>query len=70
MQLDEMPDDRHPEPEPVVPAAHRAVGLAETIEDERQELGEIPMPLSALDLRFTCSAATPTAALGESTRSG
>ena len=37
VQLDEVPHDRHAETEAAVTAAHRAVGLAEPIEHERQE---------------------------------
>ena len=37
MQLDELLDDREAEPEPAVPASS-SVGLAEALEDVRQEL--------------------------------
>ena len=37
VQLDEMPHDRHAQAKAAVTAAHRAVGLPEPIEHERQE---------------------------------
>ena len=46
VQFDEMAHDGHPEPEPAVPAIGGSVGLREAIEDERQELGAMPTPVS------------------------
>ncbi len=37
VQLDDVPDDREPEPEPAVRPRDAAVGLAEAIEDEWAE---------------------------------
>ena len=39
VQLDEMADDREPEPDTAVRACRRAVGLAKALEDVREEFG-------------------------------
>ena len=39
MEFDELLDDGQPEAEPAVPAGGAGVGLAEAVEDERQERG-------------------------------
>ena len=46
MQLDEVADDREPEPEAAVRARRRAVGLAEALEDVGRNSGFMPFPLS------------------------
>ena len=39
VQLDEVPDDGHAEPEAAVPAGRGSVRLAEAVEDVGQEVG-------------------------------
>ena len=44
VQLDEVADDGEPEPEPAVLSRGAHVGLPESVEDERQELGRDALP--------------------------
>ena len=46
VQLDEVLDDRQAEAQPAVQAGRRGVGLAEALEDVRQELRLMPIPVS------------------------
>jgi hypothetical protein len=49
VQLDELADDGEPQPQPSLAARAAATGLAEPLEDVRQELGGDPLPVVADD---------------------